>query len=898
MILSAIPVQEAVGQGTYGEKLNVFVAGNSALWYFTFSGVNGSSKLSTLESTPGLSWYNVTAVRTVGWTSDFQIFGAKGYGLFPAPFVPSEGMFFTVGSDSFAGASAAASALSSYLFTSFASLTNGSGTYSFYSPLSFNNLVPATLLKFLPSSGFANAITKAGLESTASPFVILEGQKSSGGFTHNLVVGSISASALDSTGRPTLLAYFGSSQSALQASTHSSSSVVQLRSLDGILRSTDSATVVSNSARFIGSYTLTLGEGKRVSRVNATVVELPDPLLATRSVDVGVLRTNDILAVTLNLRNLATTETITKVAFSDTWWNKTGVFKLLPKSNNTVPSGGISAGGSVTPVYRLQYTGTSPGSITIPASVVRYSYSVGGQTFNGTAVLNPIRLSLGIDDAVVYTTAVPSGGPAKSVGATESVNVTAVNVGTLPASAVFVAGHSISGLAAKSGSSLGGTATVTTSLSAAGLTGVNLTRAFSTTYENPGGSSLNASSNYVLVVFSQTSMKLGLPAVTVSAGLATLANHRTNLTLSIITSNAGPSNVTSFRAVDVLPAGLGCGTVSGKGVSVKGLSCSAGRLSITYPLINASSSLTAYMKYNLTTQLNYIMAPFGFSGLTSGLNLSGRSNPVAIPSGLVLSKHFSPSQLFGGMNANVFVTAVNAGPFQIFNATVVTTPDSFDSLSGASTLSKTSPSVAAGGNLTFTYGVTTFLVSGNLTGTVASAGFFFGGASFSVQGAGPTVNVYQPLGVSISTSPANPEEGKNFTINLKITNPTGVPVSNVLFTLPLPSGLGLSRLQNAQVSAGLLTVSAGSLAAHSAVTASASAVASSGITIPFQKAKLTFTYAGISINGVLPSKAGIAIGEDVTTRYLIPTGFVLLAVLAVAFYVRRKAATSAPSSPK
>jgi len=88
------------------------------------------------------------------------------------------------------------------------------------------------------------------------------------------------------------------------------------------------------------------------------------------------------------------------------------------------------------------------------------------------------------------------------------------------------------------------------------------------------------------------------------------------------------------------------------------------------------------------------------------------------------------------------------------------------------------------------------------------------------------------------------------------------------------------------------------LAAKSSVTASASAVASSGITIPFDKAKLTFTYAGISINGVLPSKTGIAIGEDVTTRYLIPTGFILLAVLAVAFYVRRKAATSAPSSPK
>ena len=897
MMLSAFPVQEAVGQTPYSEKLSVFVAGNAALWYFHFSGVNGSSKLSALEATPGLTWYNVTALRTVGWSSDFQVFGAKGYGLFPAPFVPSEGLFLSVGSDSFADASAAASAVGSYMFTSFTSLSNGTGTYSFYSPLSFNDLVPATLLKFLPSGGFASAITKSGLESTSSPFIILEGKKASSGFSHDLVVGSISASALDSTGKPTILGYFGSSPTALQASTRSSSSVVQLRFLDGIVKSTDSATVTSDNRQFTGSYTLTLAAGKSVSKVNATVVEVSDPLLATRSVDVGVLRTNDILAVTLSLKNLATSETITKVDFSDNWWNRTGVFKLLPKSNNTVPSGGISAGGSVTPVYRLQYTGTTPGSITIPASVVRYSYTAGGDTFNSTAILNPIRLSLGVDDAVVYTIAVPSGGLAKSVGDQQSVNVTAVNVGTLPASAVFVAGHSISGLAARSGSSSGGSATVTTSLAAAGLTGVNLTKSFSATYQDPGGTSLNASSNFVPIVFSHTSMKLGLPMVTVSAGLATLANQQTNLTLSIITSNAGPSNVTSFSAIDVLPAGLGCGTVSGNGVSVKGLSCSSGRLSITYPLINATSTLTAYMKYNLTAPNNYIMGPFGFSGLTSGVNVSGRSNPVAIPSGLVLSKHFSPSQLFGGMNANVVVSAVNAGPQQVFNATVVTTPDSFDSLSGASTLSKTSSSVAAGGNVTFTYGVTTFLVSGNQTGSVASAGFYFGGASFSIKGAGPRVDVYQPLGVSISTSPASPEEGKSFTINLKITNPSGVSVSNVLFSLPVPSGLGLSGLVGAQIAAGMLTVSAGSMAPHSTVTATASAVASSGITIPFQKAKLTFTYSGATINGVLPSKTGIAIGEDVTTRYLIPTGFILLAVLAVAFYVRRRAAT-APSSPK
>ncbi len=892
ILLTALPVQEAAAQAPYTEKLNVFVAGNSALWYFTFGGVNGSGRLSALESTPGLSWYNITMVKTTSWQSDFQLFGPKGYNLLPFPFIPSQGMFFTVGSDSYSDASAAASAVAPYLLTSFASFSNGTGTYTFYSPLSFDVMAPATLLKFLPTGegGFASAITKAGLESTGSPFIVLEGQKSASGVIHTLVVGSISASALDTSGRPTIMGYFGGSVSSLTASGHSTSSLIQLKFLDGVVRSTDPATVTSDSARFTGSYSLSVAAGKKISKINATVVEQPDPLLATRAVDVGVLNTNDNIAITLSLKNLATSQAITKMSFSDTWWNKTGVFKFLG-GNYTAPKSGIAAGASSTPVYRLQYTGTSTGSLTIPASVVRYSYSVGGFTFNATAVLNPIRLSLGADDAVLETAVAPAGGLGKPVGAQQNLSITVTNVGTLPASSVVVAGQSIPGLAAKSG-----TATVTVAESAPAILSANATRSYSVTYQDPAGTVLNSTSNVIPLVFGHASMKLGSPALTVSALLKTLANQQTNLTLAFAASNVGPANITSFRASATLPSRLGCGTISGNAVATKGLSCSGGVLSISYPLVNASSVLTAYMKFNLTNPSNFYLAPITFTGSTAKFNFTGSSNAVAIPAGLVLSKEFSPSQLFGGMKANVVVKAVNAGPLTVYNATVVTTPDSFDSLAGSASLTKGPTNIGPGGNVTFSYGVTTYETFGNLTGTVANAGFFFGGASYSVSGAGPRVNVYQPLGVSISTTPSVPMEGRNFTINIKITNPTGVAVSNVVFTLPVPSGLSVTNLQNATVAGGVLTVSPGNLNAHAAATATMSATASSGITIAYDNAKLTFQYAGATINGILPSKGGIAVGEDVTTRYIIPTALVLLAVLGVAFYVRWKAGPTAPSS--
>ena len=183
MLLATLPVQHSVASSVYSERLNVFIAGSSAYWYLTFTGVNGSTKLAQFESSPGLSWYNVTAIRTTTWKSDFQIFGPKGYNLLPVPFIPSQGLFLTLGSDSYSDALAAAGTLDAYLMSSFVSLSNGTGSFEFYSPVSFVTIVPLTLLKLVPSSmgGFGAAIATSSFDSSLSPFVILEGTKGSSG---------------------------------------------------------------------------------------------------------------------------------------------------------------------------------------------------------------------------------------------------------------------------------------------------------------------------------------------------------------------------------------------------------------------------------------------------------------------------------------------------------------------------------------------------------------------------------------------------------------------------------------------------------------------------------------------------------------------------------------------
>jgi len=785
MVLTVLPVQVTHAQGSYSEKLNVYVSGSTAMWYFTFKGVNGSDKLSSFESSPGLSWYNISAISTKGMQSDMQIFGPSGYNLLPVPFTPSQGLFLTIGSDSFGDASAAAQALDSYLLTSFASETNGSNVYSFYSPVSFTSLIPYTLFTFLPTAegGFTNAVTSASWQDTDAPFIVLSGQKASSGFGHSLEVGSMSSSALSTTDEPELTSLFGGTVTALSASTNSTSSVIQYNFLDGIVQSSDKAAVTSNSRAFTGSYTLNVAAGNSVSSINATVVEQPAPLLAQREVDNGVLRTNDDIAVTLRLNNLSPSDTITEVTYSDTWWNQTGDFKLLG-GTYTVPSSSISPGGSVTPVYRLQYTGTATGSMIIPASVVSYQYTVGGKTFNGTATLNPIRLSLGEDDAVVYAVVSPIGGFDPTVGSSQNFNVTVTNVGTLPASSVDVAGTNISGLAGKSGGLPGGSATVTVTRSAQSLLGVNFTGSFSTTYQDPSGATLNATTNVLSDIFSHTSMTIGFPTVSVSASLAPLSAKETNLTLSFTVTNDGFANVTSFEATGFLPGSLGCGSTNGTG-----LSCSAGKVTLDYPLLKPSS-FTVTMKYNLTSAANYLMAPLQDNWSTSGFSFTGTSNALAIPAGLVISKEFIPNQLFGGMNSQVTVTATNSGPLPLYNATVGSTVDSFDTLSSTATLTQKYPTIPAGNTTTITYGVTASESFGNLTGTPPTAGFYFGGTNFAISGISPQVAVYQPLSVTISTYPVTPEEGKSFTITFNITNPSGVPVTDVPFTLPCRAGWG------------------------------------------------------------------------------------------------------------
>ncbi len=892
ILLAALPVQQSRASSTYSEKLNVFIAGSSAYWYFTFTGVNGSSKLTQFESSPGLRWYNVTAIMTTRWRSDFQIFGPKGYNLLPVPFIPSQGLFLNLSSDSYSDALAAAGRLDAYLLSSFVSLSNGTGSFEFYSPVSFTSIMPSTLLELVPSSvgGFETAISTSNFTSTLSPFVILEGTKGSSGFSHSLVVGSISDQALDTENRPNLFAYFGTNITSMTAANLSSSSTIQVRALDGVLSSTDKATVTNDTSRFTGSYTydLTAAASKKVFGINATVLQQPLQLLATRYVDVGVLQKNENMSVTISLTNLSNETALENVTFADNWWKTDPSLFRLVSGNSTFSLASMSTGQSVTPTYVLQYIGSIAERVTIPTGAVQFAYTIGESTFKGRSWLNPITISLGEDGPVVYSYVAPTGDFPQPVGENQSLNLVVKNAGTWIALSVVVDGQQEGTLLPQA------TVTVPISQTANALLGTNVTKTYLVTYADKNRNNFSATTNLLPLEFTHSGMKLGFATVVVSANLTPVKVGSTaiNLTLSFTVTNVGSASIGHFRAQVRVPPSLGCGVTDGTGIS-----CVSNLLSLNYTLLAAQSSEVTHMEVNVTDPANYFIPSLLFNGTTAGINFAGKSNAFAVPTGYVLTKQFRPSLLFSGVDSTVTLIAVNAGPFYIYNATIYSAADTFDVLSPLAEPSTTNGSIAPEDNLNKSYVVTASTTYGNYSSYPIISSIIFGGQNFYLEGLGPFVSVYQPLSVTITATPSAPTEGKDFNLTLIIHNPAAVNVSSVHFTLPIPSSLTLSQLNNATVSKGVLTVRTPLLMPYSDFNATSVAVGSSGTTVPFDNANLTFVYAGVTIKGTTPTQ-GIVIGENVTSRYLIPIAIAFVALLAAVFYVRRMAASTVPASPK
>jgi hypothetical protein len=885
------PVAIAAGPG-YREQVKVYIAGSDALWSMSFTGINASApQVSALEQIPGVSSYNVTAVRSNGWAPASQLFGASGYNVIKLPFIPVDGLIFEVSAPDYATAVKAAAQMDSYFTASFGSYANSTGAFTFFSPFSFKNLIKTTLLALLPTSegGFVSQINATTFASSSTAFVTLAGSRGPAGFARTLVLSSVSTAALDSQGRPNLIKYWGSA-TALAPSNSSVSSTVKVHVLDGLSAALDpSVTVANNRSAFQSLIASTLTTGESVSILNATVVDSPPQLLVTRVIDTGVLMPGQNVSVTVNFKDLSNTTGLTGIALNDDWWQNYGFFSLVVGTSSNISISSLAGGKSASPTYVLQYTGGSPTTISVPPDTATYSVptSAGG-TLRMHAKANGFSLSLGTDAPVILAYVAPTGGYAASIGTSQKLNVVLKNVGTRTATSVSVNGQSLGGLAP------GSTPKSTpVTVSAASLTDRNVSSAVSVSYTTPDGQVVGAVTNPFHVIFSDTGLTVGLVKVNATATMSQpTASGSVNVALKFNTSNQGNGVISSLTATGTLPAGLSC-----SGAQLVNVTCSGDTYSFTDSNLTRGASYVTSLTINATSPRNYVFMPARVTYLTSGIAFAGVPNALPLPAGVSFVKSFTPSPIFETMRANVEVTVRNAGPFDIYSAVVSTTQDSFDSLPATpQPTTASNATLFAGSSFHYSYGVTVGSQEGTLRMSLVNASFYYGGHKFHFGRLQSKVTIYAPVSAAVTTKPKAPEETKTFTVQVTLSNTAGVGVDAVTFTWPIPVDVSLSSAVNGTLRDGAFVVSPGAMAAGSTYTASFQAVASSGTSIPFADSALSFAYGGVTIGGTVP-KGGIAISEDITTRYLIPIGIVGLILLGAAVYIRRlNAAATVPAS--
>lgn len=875
LLVSSLPIAYSTQQNVYSEKIELYIAGNNALWSITFGGINVTSTIKGFEQIQGVNSYNITAINTEKWVSDFQLFGTYGYNLLGIPYVPVSGLFLSVNASGRSVADRLASQIGSYFYTYFALINSSGNMFLYFAPISFSDIMPSTLLRLLPSKqgGFASLISSSTFLTQSSPTIRLEALNNGGSYRYLLTLSSISNSVLFSSNSINLLSVIGSSSKFIIPSNFSSSSTIRITVLDGIISSKDNATISNNVKDMKGYYILNLGRGEKIYRANVTITQQPS-LIVKRSLDNGSPGKDKPISITLTFSNVSN-KTVYNVTLDDSWYKKYGFLKLQ-SGDSSIRIDNITAGQTTSRTYVLNYTGGNTETITIPPEITFYTYKLGSTNFNGTSYVNGATLSPGLTEPSLYAFLSVESGSLTAGGSVEA-KLDVFNVGSSPALNVSAAGQSIQTIPQG-----GGRWTSTVQISSESLTQTEIMKQLNVTYYTPEGKKQQFQTNSINLSVDHNSVKFPFAQVTYDGTLLQHGNSL-NLTLNIKVSNKGLTNITSFFLSGKLPSILGCGKLYGANVT-----CKENILTVSYSTIRPSQTEKASISYILNNSENVILKPLNYS-FSSGSNyFSGYTNMVGFPSGFSVSKYISPSMLFNGMNANVTVSLLNSGPGIYYNISLKTSQDTFDTVISNST-SYTVNNVTSGSRLSFSYSVkVTQAGKGTKQLSPINMNLIFAGRKFSFSIQNGTAEILPTPVVTIRTVPTQPVELSNFFLIINVTNPSKVTVSNLTFSMKLPRNIQVTRIISASGSVnfnGSLKIVIPTMSPGQSNIYNITLTSSSGTVIDFSGSTLTFIYRNQLLYGTLPAQ-GIIINENIFSRYFLPSFLALIAVLAATFYIR------------
>jgi len=872
-VLVSVPVR---AQGQYNERLDVYVAGSSAYWLMDLNRLNSTvSGLSSAEATAGLSSYRLLAFSAQAATSDMQVFGVDGYNLLDVPSLPSQGLFLMANASSTSAASPLVSFFSTRFATTFTLISAVGSSYVYYAPVDFAGVAAPVLYRLVPTTmkGFASFLTEGTFSGLVMPSIGLTGVNNGSGFSHTITIGAAASSVINSTGSISVPQILSEASGVLTASSSASSSVVMIHALDGVIKSSDKATVTNNPSNLSGTYKLTAVPGAKV-KVNATIASQPQTAIAYREFDRSTLSSGQSVAVTIVVKNTASSGSLQNFTINDNWWQSFPSVFQFQSGNYSVTIPSIVAGSNVTESYVLKVISSTSQQITVPAATASFQYLLSSTSYRGDVTLNQAVLQVNNVGPAVDVSAratVSSGVP---LGTQGNFTVTLINGGNSPALNVKVGGTTISSLAQ------GATQTVSIPVTLSGLVQTNFTETIPVQFTNSAQQTVTISSNSVSLVMSHSGMAVPYVQLSTSDTLtgSGLASRLLNVTYSFV--NAGTGTAGAVVSTQTLPAGVVCKAVSGTG----GV-CGTGTFTATIAKL-APQGTQAYPVELTFSADNFVVAPSAITVSYEGATLHAFGGAYVIPAGVEIAKSFGPNAGFPGMTSSVTLGIVNAGSTPVYNATLISSQDTFDSLQSGATTYKTYSTLAPQQSESFNY--TVALSSGfigNETSTPASVTLVLGGLTAGFTSPTVNVDIYKPVTVSLSTSPSAPEENHQFTLSVTFTNSAGVAVTDATYSFTIPSGLTV--VSGGQLSGRTVSVSSPSLGPHSNQTVVVTLSASAGVTIDTSSSHVTFQYQGSSVFGIAP-KQTITVAVDVTTRYTLPIIVAVLIALAGLVYMRRR----------
>ncbi|HEV2389559.1 MAG TPA: hypothetical protein VGS04_02430 [Nitrososphaerales archaeon] len=870
----------------YFEKLVVYTAGTNDYWLTSLSPVKITRPgIVAAESVSGVSAYELTAIEGSTALVGSQLFWpGGGYDVVKVPFIPYSGVFLNVTATSQGAAASAASDFGSTLGVSFQAIGSSGNNYTFYSSASFA-IAGGTIFSSVPASngGFARLNNASAWNTEPTPTAILTGVRSGSSFNHTVSYGSTEPGAIGTNGSLLLESALNLSHDTIAASPNATSTQVVVHTLDGLIKSKDNATVTNSLNNYTSTYSISLQPGARF-RPNMTVVSNPPVLTATRSVTSGAVSSGGLLTMTLNFWNSANNATMSNVAVNDSWWTAYPSLFSLSEGNAsfTIPS--IPPNGNQSRAYVLKVLSSTTEDIVVPAASASYSYKVGNTTVVAKTMTNQLEVRTNAPGPAVSVQAASNILSGSSYGKPGKYVVTVTNTGNDPALNLKILNFTNPTLTP------GSSWKVNMSLPLTSIANRNITRMFSVGWTAPDGTTGTLKSNPSTLVLSHASVLLPLVEFKLSANLTSqaVAAGRVNATFSM--TNKGSVAVGNATVSQSLPTGITCYDVvvsNATGTSPGTGGCTSSGFSLTASSTAVLGMVTGTLRLNFTRD-NYIIGAATVTTNQSGLVLKTLGSVLPIAGGVGVSKTFLPTAVFQGQDDNVTVRATNAGSLPIFNVSLSTSPDPFDSaVSGA--LNQQYPVLNSSVSQSLNYTVK-MLTPGNHTSASTSISYVFGGVSTQYLVTSGNVLVYKPV-VGSTSMKSTPTEGHVFSLAVSVQNLSPVNVTNVSFSISLPQGLSIvSTPAGVQVSGRTVTLSVPSLAAGA--TSNNSVILKGDFDGNFNPAttKLTFVYLGSTLTGVVTTPA-IVVGVDALLRYELPIGAAVVLAFVAAIYMHRKLAT-------